>query len=42
MFTPPDGEGWMCCHAIIDAPGFRGELDFPMLRSDLDHFRTQL
>jgi hypothetical protein len=42
MFTLPDDEGWMWCNAIINAPGFRGDLDFQMLRSDLDSFRTQL
>jgi hypothetical protein len=42
VFTSPDGEGWMWCNAIISAPGFRGELDFQMLRSDLDWFRSQL
>src|SRR5262245_22834908 len=42
MFMPPDDEGWMWCNAIIEVPGFRGELDFQLLRSDLDSFRTEL
>jgi hypothetical protein len=42
MFTPPDDEGWMWCNANINAPGFRGDLDFQMLRSDLESFRIQL
>jgi hypothetical protein len=42
MFTPPDNEGWMWCNAIIDVPGFRGDLDFQMLRSDLDAFHAEL
>jgi hypothetical protein len=42
MFTPPNNEGWMWCNAIINAPGFRGDLDFQMLRSDLDTFHVQL
>src|SRR5690349_2490774 len=32
----------MWCNAIIRVPGFRGDLDFQMLRSDLEWFRTQL
>jgi hypothetical protein len=32
----------MWCSATVDAAGFRGELDFQMLRSDLDSFRAQL
>ena len=39
LFTPPDDEGWMWCNATVNAPGFRGDLDFQMLRSDLDSFR---
>jgi hypothetical protein len=42
VFTPQDDEGWMWCNATVDAPGFRGDLDFQMLRSDLELFRTQL
>jgi hypothetical protein len=42
MFTPPDKEGWMWCNAIINSPGFRGDVDFQMLRSDLDTFHAQL
>jgi hypothetical protein len=42
MFTPPDKEGWMWCNAIIDAPSFRGDVDFQMLRSDLDAFHAEL
>jgi hypothetical protein len=42
MFTPPDEEGWMWCNAIINAPSFRGDLNFQMLWLDLDSFRTQL
>jgi hypothetical protein len=41
-FTPPDDEGWMWCNATVDAPGFRGDLDFYMLRSDLESFHAQL
>jgi hypothetical protein len=36
MFTPPDDEGRMWCSAIINVPGSRGDVDFQMLRSDLD------
>jgi hypothetical protein len=32
----------MRCNAIINAPGFGGDLDFQMLRSDLDSFRALL
>jgi len=42
MFTPPDEEGWVWCNAVIDAPGFRGDFDFQMLRGDLDPFHDQL
>jgi len=41
-FGPPDGEGWLWCNTCITAPGFRGDLDFQMLRSDLESFRTRL
>jgi hypothetical protein len=42
MCTPPDDEGWVWCNAIVNAPGFRGDVDFQMLVSDLDSFRAQL
>lgn len=42
VFTPPDDEGWMWCNAIVNVPGFRGDVDFQMLRSDLDIFHAQL
>jgi hypothetical protein len=42
MFTPPDDEGWMYCNAIVNAPGFRGDLDCHLQRADLEHFRSQL
>jgi hypothetical protein len=41
-FTPPDEEGWMWCHTIIEVPGFRGDFHFQMLRADLNPFRAQL
>jgi len=42
LFLPPNVEGWMWCNAIINAPGFRGDLDFQMLRADLDAFHAGL
>jgi hypothetical protein len=42
MFTPPDDEGWMWCNAIVNVPGFRGDVDFHMLRSDLECFHAGL
>src|SRR4051812_47384474 len=42
IFGPSDEEGWMPCHAVVDVPGFHGEIDFPMLRTDLGLFRSQL
>jgi hypothetical protein len=42
MFAPCDGENWMWCNAIIDVPGFRGDLDFQMLIDDLEQFRRKL
>ena len=32
----------MWCNAIINVPGFRGDVDFHMLRSDLERFRVEL
>lgn len=40
--TPPDCEGWMWCHAVVEAPHFHGGLDFFMLRYDLEAFRDAL
>jgi hypothetical protein len=42
MFTLPDDEGWMYCNAIVNAPGFRGDLDCYLQRTDLELFRSQL
>jgi hypothetical protein len=37
MFTPQDGEGWMYCNAIVNAPGFRGDIDYYYLGSEEPH-----
>ena len=42
MFTPPDNEGWMWCNAILNVPGFRGDVHVQMLIADLDTFHAQL
>lgn len=41
-FAPPDDEGWMRCGAVVDVPGFHGDVDFSMLRSDLESFQADL
>ena len=41
-FAPLDDEGWMWWNAVIHVPGFRGDLDFQMLKADLYMFRTRL
>lgn len=42
FILPPDEEGWMWCNAIVNVPGFRGDLDFQIMRGDLEAFRSQL
>lgn len=42
LFMAPDEDGWMWCNVIINVPGFRGDVDFQMLRSDLDRFHAEL
>lgn len=41
-FGPSDEEGWIPCSAVVNVPGFRGEFDFCMLKTDLEFFRSQL
>jgi len=41
-YLKPDEEGWVGCNVIINVPGFRGDVDFHMLRSDLERFHTEL
>jgi hypothetical protein len=42
VFTPPDVEGWMWCSVTLDVPGFHGEYDCQLLRSDLEQFCSEL
>lgn len=42
LFIAPDEEGWMWGNVIINVPGFRGDVDFQLLRSDLERFHTEL
>lgn len=32
----------MYCNAVVDAPGFRGDLDRHLQKADLERFRSQL
>jgi hypothetical protein len=41
-FGPPDSVGWMRCRAVVDAPGFHGDLEIELTRTDLESFRSQL